>query len=587
MALLRRSKESAGVADADCEASRAGLVAAPTWTRSTSEPWRPARSATCRRRTSTTASGRPAWRTRGATIGRSPSRSPTSIRPTGADDSRTPPEPSRSAGAASGRSPARRTRGSRARPAIGGPRSGSSPRRRTAGSRGCTGAGGGTRADGCPSAPRGTDQRAPPRRGVVSQPRISISSVSQRARIAATDGKSVGSRSSSVAENERRVVAAEPDPPAPLDVELVDERGPEVAQRRRRRVDERDVDGVRGAEDPVADPVDVAERACRSRTASSSVEVRGGRRPGTTSSPTAISPSVRIRARSPARWTSGARTGFPSRSVRYWQGSQSRVPSHSTSPIRNRRPTSAFTSIPRVVTLRRLSPGASAIPCSSASRSSSSAAISVICRSGAGTGRVVPGPEGVAIALEADAGDRPDAVDATRIGSLRGAVTWIASTRPIARIGRAGRRPRVGTGSLVGDGHAAEPSVGDRRSSTAPDTGLRPRHPVAREPARPLPSPTARGAAADDRQPLVAAPAGAHDRPRPQRHDRRVGGARGLDDHADRREGPRRPRPVRLGLLGVLPRQPARDRGRRDPDRPRRAHPAVPDRGSACSRSGS
>ena len=41
-----------------------------------------------------------------------------------------------------------------------------------------------------------------------------------------------------------------------------------------------------------------------------------------------------------------------------------------------------------------------------------------------------------------------------------------------------------------------------------------------------------------------------------------------VDDHADRRERPRRqPRPLRLGLLGVLPRQPHRHRHRRPPHR--------------------
>ena len=86
----------------------------------------------------------------------------------------------------------------------------------------------------------------------------------------------------------------------------------------------------------------------------------------------------------------------------------------------------------------------------------------------------------------------------------------------------------------------------------------------------------------------------AHDRAGPDGHARRVGGARRRDDHADRRRGPgrRRPGPVRLGLLRLLPRQPARDRRRRRDDRPRVADPAVPARArpvlaSACSSAGS
>ena len=75
--------------------------------------------------------------------------------------------------------------------------------------------------------------------------------------------------------------------------------------------------------------------------------------------------------------------------------------------------------------------------------------------------------------------------------------------------------------------------------------------------------------------PLVARPAAADDRARPDDHPRRIRGAGGDDRDADRRPRPRRPRAVRLGLLRLLPRLAHRDLGRRRPDRRARHRPPL------------
>src|SRR5215470_926231 len=69
--------------------------------------------------------------------------------------------------------------------------------------------------------------------------------------------------------------------------------------------------------------------------------------------------------------------GLPRRPWRCVHGSHSSTPSATTSPTRNRLPTRSFRATPRVVRLRRVSPGCSSITCSRASRSSDSASTSV------------------------------------------------------------------------------------------------------------------------------------------------------------------------------------------------------------------
>src|SRR5262249_61414864 len=73
----------------------------------------------------------------------------------------------------------------------------------------------------------------------------------------------------------------------------------------------------------------------------------------TTSSPTAISPSVRMSALRPPRLARPLITPGLVMLSRCLHGWQSSTPTHSTAPTRKRLPTSEFTSIPRVRTLRR------------------------------------------------------------------------------------------------------------------------------------------------------------------------------------------------------------------------------------------
>ena len=77
---------------------------------------------------------------------------------------------------------------------------------------------------------------------------------------------------------------------------------------------------------------------------------------------------------------------------------------------------------------------------------------------------------------------------------------------------------------------------------------------------------------------MAAGPARADARARPDDHAGRLRIAGDLDGHADRRQGARRPRALRLGLLGVLPRLADRHRRRRRRDRPWRARRPVRDR---------
>jgi len=64
---------------------------------------------------------------------------------------------------------------------------------------------------------------------------------------------------------------------------------------------------------------------------------------GTIDAPRRISPSVRVSTRNPPRWISVRRIPGPLSRSRCTHGSQSRRPSHSTSPMRNRRPTRPVT----------------------------------------------------------------------------------------------------------------------------------------------------------------------------------------------------------------------------------------------------
>ncbi len=100
----------------------------------------------------------------------------------------------------------------------------------------------------------------------------------------------------------------------------------------------------------------------------------------------AISPPPTIAALRPARWTIPRSTPGLVRPWRWAQGSQSSTPRHSTPPTRNRRPTSALTSIPRVATFRRDSAAESTIPCSAVNASSASDAINVRSCSRFGSG---------------------------------------------------------------------------------------------------------------------------------------------------------------------------------------------------------
>ena len=89
------------------------------------------------------------------------------------------------------------------------------------------------------------------------------------------------------------------------------------------------------------------------------------------------------------------------------------------------------------------------------------------------------------------------------------------------------------------------------------------------------------------RWPLVPGAPEAHDRARPDHHARRLRGAGGLDGHADRGRGARRPRALRLGLHLVHARVAHRHRRHRRPDRPPRAWGSRSWPASASSRSGS
>src|SRR5213594_1880194 len=80
---------------------------------------------------------------------------------------------------------------------------------------------------------------------------------------------------------------------------------------------------------------------------------------GRTTSPTRMTPSLRICARSPPRWTSAAMTPSRVSPSRYLHGSQSRVPRRRTSPTRKTRSTRWLSGTPRVATFRRVSAGES------------------------------------------------------------------------------------------------------------------------------------------------------------------------------------------------------------------------------------
>src|SRR4051794_9728888 len=97
----------------------------------------------------------------------------------------------------------------------------------------------------------------------------------------------------------------------------------------------------------------------------------------TTGSPTLISPPRTTSALMPARWARPRITPGRVSPSRWLQGSHSSIPTASTDPTVNRRPTSALTSIPRVVTCRRVSPGATSMPPPPPSASSASAGTSV------------------------------------------------------------------------------------------------------------------------------------------------------------------------------------------------------------------
>jgi len=95
-----------------------------------------------------------------------------------------------------------------------------------------------------------------------------------------------------------------------------------------------------------------------------------GQSTAATRSPTVIVPPPRMSARSPARCTSGRSSRRPDTRSRCAQGSASRRPTHSTVPTLNRRPARAFRSMPRVAMLRRASSHGS--PSSSSTSASTS-----------------------------------------------------------------------------------------------------------------------------------------------------------------------------------------------------------------------
>ena len=123
-------------------------------------------------------------------------------------------------------------------------------------------------------------------------------------------------------------------------------------------------------------------------------------------------------------------------------------PRRSTSPTRNRRPTSSFRRIPRVVTLRRVSPGREDDARRVAARSSmTSASIERDVAVDAGRRRDQWPVRGrVAVALEPDAGDRPDALAARPSARRRPARRGSPRRWPVVRDAAA----RWRLGELVG-----------------------------------------------------------------------------------------------------------------------------------------
>src|SRR5439155_777351 len=81
----------------------------------------------------------------------------------------------------------------------------------------------------------------------------------------------------------------------------------------------------------------LSRRSCRSSPSAASLLL--ARYSGRTTSPTRMTPSLRICARSPPRWTSAAMTPSRVSPSRYLHGSQSRVPRRRTSPTRKTRST--------------------------------------------------------------------------------------------------------------------------------------------------------------------------------------------------------------------------------------------------------
>ena len=144
--------------------------------------------------------------------------------------------------------------------------------------------------------------------------------------------------------------------------------------------------------------------------------------------------------------------------VRPWRwlhGSQSSMPSHSTSPTRNRLPSSSLRSIPRVATFRRDSAAVSSMPFSSASASSASVAISVSSRSRSGW---VPGPSKK---FRSPLSPRPGTARTrgTGFGSTSGSGEMLISTTCPARFAStAVRLPAAPTRKRSGvSGYAASP----------------------------------------------------------------------------------------------------------------------------------
>ena len=82
----------------------------------------------------------------------------------------------------------------------------------------------------------------------------------------------------------------------------------------------------------------------------------------TTGSPTRTMPPLRMSARSPPRCARPRSVPGGASRCRCEHGSARRRPTHSTGPIRKRRPTSAFNAIPRVTTFRRASSHVTSTP---------------------------------------------------------------------------------------------------------------------------------------------------------------------------------------------------------------------------------